>query len=302
MRKIKLEELRGSDLKAIELQGSLGEKQLSLKDTGINTKAFHYWKSNGLVSFVNDGNWVKISFVEYIWLKVLEAMRGFGCPVRVMQKIHYEQFIKAYEENLFERTLQENIAYYRSLSKIRGLTNEEKLYLQETEATLEDKSIVFILRTEVSYFYQKILECIIHERETGIVIYPDETYTMMGGNDDEVDLSRPHIFIPFSYFIAELFADKDKEAFVKRLGLLNDNERRVVEELRNNNVEKITITFDKVNRTLKKIEYDRSGLIEGDKAKEVMRLLGIRNYAGIKLSTRNGTTLSFTKTEKKFIE
>ena len=54
------------------------------------------------------------------------------------------------------------------------------------------------------------------------------------------------------------------------------------------------------SRKVTKIEYDKTGLMNGDKAKEVMRILGLKNYSTIQLKTRTGTSLSFTKTETKY--
>jgi len=302
MRQIPLSEIRGTDLRAVELQGSFLERNLKLRDTGIGSKTFHYWKMNGLISFIGNSTWAEINFVEYVWLKVLDTMRGFGCPIKLMQQIHEDQFIKAYEEDLGSRTLEENIAYYKSLQKIRKLDKDEQDRLDASLERSNDPFLKIGLRTEISYFYQILVACIVHGRETGIEIYPNGTYKMIRGEEDRDKLRRPHIHIPFSYYIAELFTDEDKLEFITKVGLVNADELRLIQELRKENVEKITITIDKESGKPKKIEYDRGGLIEGHKAKEVMRLLGLKNYSSIKLSTRNGTTLSFTKTDKKMIE
>jgi hypothetical protein len=302
MKQITLSEIRGNDLQAIELQGSLLERSLMLKYTGIGSKTFHYWKMNGLISSIGSSTWAEVNFVEYVWLKVLDTMRGFGCSIKLMKQIHEDQFIKAYEEDLSSRTLEENIAYYKSLQKIRKLNKDEQDRLDKSIELSKDPFLKLALRTEISYFYQILLECIVYGRDAGIEIYPDGSYKMIRSEEDRDKLRRPHIHIPFSYYVAELFTEKDKLEFITKAGLVNTDEQRLLQELHGKNVEKITITIDKESGKPKKIEYDRGGLIEGDKAKEVMRLLGLKNYSSIKLSTRNGTTLSFTKTEKKMIE
>lgn len=75
MKKIKLKEIQKNDLEGVALRGSLLEKNIKIRDTGFKSKSFHYWKMNGLISFVSDGKWAEISFIEYLWLKVLESMR-----------------------------------------------------------------------------------------------------------------------------------------------------------------------------------------------------------------------------------
>ena len=300
MKKIKLSKIQKNDLEGISLRGSLLERNIKLRDTDFKSKTFHYWKMNGLISFVAEGKWAEISFIEYLWLKVLESMRDFGCSINLMQKIYYDQFIKAYEEDLGKNTLIDNIAFLKSLSKIRDLDEHETLQLKHCEQTLNDPYINIILRTEISYFYQMVSKCIESGTEAGIVIYQDETYVMLGDNNMEVDKSRPHIYIPISHFIAELFIDEEKVNFINQLKLFSEDELRLVKELRNNNIERVTIVYDREARKVTKIEYDKTGLMNGDKAKEVMRILGLKNYSAIQLKTRTGTSLSFTKTETKY--
>ena len=300
MKKIKLEEIQKNDLNGLALLGSLLEKNMKLRDTDFSSKVFHYWKMNGLISFVAMGKWAEISFIEYLWLKVLESMRDFGCSIKLMQKIYYDQFIKAYEEDLSKKTLIDNIAFYKSLRKIRDLDEQETLRLEHCEQTLNDPFINIVLRTEISYFYQMVSMCIVNGLEAGITIYQDETYVMSGDKNVVVDKVRPHIYIPISHFIVELLIDEEKVKFVNQLKLFSEDELRLVKELRDNNVERVTIIYDREARKITKIEYDETGLMNGDKAKEVMRILGLRNYSAIQLKTRTGTSLSFTKTETKY--
>jgi hypothetical protein len=299
MKKIILQEIQKNDLQGVELRGSLLAKNIKFKDTGLNSKTFHYWKMNGLISFVGEGKWAEISFIEYLWLKVLESMRGFGCSLKLMQKIYYDQFLKAYEEDLNRKTLIDNIAYYKSIRKMRELDEYEKERLILSEQTLNDPLINIALRTEISYFYQLVSRCLETGTEVGIIIYQDETYAMLGDESELINRDKPHIYIPLSHFIADLFVDEEKVDFINQLKLFSADEIRLVKELRANNVEKVTITYDSEVRRVKKIEYDKTGLINGDKAKEVMRILGMQNYSGFKLKTRTGTSLSYTRTETK---
>lgn len=302
MKKISLSEIRRNDLKSIEIQGSLLAKELRVKDTGIDSKTFHYWKIHGLVGIVDKGKWARISFVEYVWLKVLESMREFGCSLKLMRRIFEDQFIKAYDDNLFERTLTDNVAYYYNLSKIRSLAPEEMQILELNKQTLNDPLLMMALRTEISYFYQMVLTSINNGVETGFIIYGDDTYAVMDGSENSIDFNKPYLFIPLSHFIAEILYEEEKEKFIEKTGLLNEQEIWILKELRNKNIEKLTITLDAKNGKVTKVEYDRTGLIEGSKAKEIMQKLGMQNYSSIKLSTRSGTTMTYNKTEKRFFK
>lgn len=302
MKNFSLSELRAGDLKSIELQGSLLVKNLKVGELAIDSKTFHYWKMNGLIGVVDKGKWARISFVEYVWLKALGSMRSFGCSLKLMQKIFEDQFIKAYETNLFKRTLEDNLAYYYNLSKIRPLDSKEAELIHAHEATLNDPLVMMALRTEISYFYQLILTTINKGVETGFVIYADQSYDVMDGSEKKIDFNRPYLFIPLSPLIAQIFDEEDKDDFINKTGVLNEQEMWIIKELRSENIEKLTITFNPQNGKMTKVEYDRTGLLDKNKSKEIMRQLGLQNYTTIKLSTRTGTTLSYNKTEKRYFK
>jgi hypothetical protein len=171
------------------------------------------------------------------------------------------------------------------------------------------------LRTEISYFYQFILTTINQGIETGIEIFEDESYQFFERNDQGEKPSsainikynsnfetRPHLYIPFSSLIAEILEEADKDDLIQHIGLISSDELRIIKELRNKNVNKIIISFDDKSRKPSKIELDSGGIIDGNKAKEIMRILGLSNYNSIKISTRSGTSLSFNRTVRKNFE
>lgn len=303
MKTISLPEIRINDLKAIELQGSLLAKNLRFKDLkDIDSKTFHYWKMNGLLGMVDKGKWAQVSFVEYTWIKVLQTMRQFNCSLKLMQNIYQNQFTKAYEENLYKKTLEDKLAYYYNIRKIRPLEPDEAELLLLHEDTLNNPLIMMALRTEISYFYQLMLTCINKGIETGFVIYADQTFDVLDGTNKEINFNKPYLLIPLSPLIATIFNEGDKAEFIQNTGVLNEQELWIIKELRNQNIEKLTIFFNSENKKISKVEFDSTKLLDENTSKDIMRQLGMQNYSSIKLSTRNGTTLTYNKTEKKYFK
>jgi hypothetical protein len=300
MKKISAKLLRERSMEGAAAQGGLLAKSLMLRDTGINPKAYHYWRTNGLVSLVEDSTWTEISFIEYLWLKILESMRGFGCPISLMRKIYYDQFLHAYEMNLAELNRKDKIAYYRGLSKIRPLESFEEEALKKLEEFEQDHLIGIFLRTQISFFYQLVIDCLERHQDLSLVIYPDETYEFTFDINAVRQSNRPHIFISLYYFISQMLEDEGKDDFVSKTGIFSEVEMHMIRELRNKNVDRIIISFHEDGR-VKNIDYDEKGLLQGEKVKEVMRILGLRNFDSVTLNIRNGTTLSFTKTGKNRI-
>ncbi len=79
--------------------------------------------------------------------------------------------------------------------------------------------------------------------------------------------------------------------------ILNEDERYVLTALRNKNIQEITIK--KSGEDIVRIDAANDGIISGGKAKEIKRILGLKNYEEIQISTRDEKTLCFKKKTKK---
>ena len=55
--------------------GKLMEGVFSVKESGIDSKIFHSWKLEDLLPTVPKGGWADLSFIDYLWLHILETMR-----------------------------------------------------------------------------------------------------------------------------------------------------------------------------------------------------------------------------------
>jgi hypothetical protein len=285
-------------------QGKLLDRVFRVKDTGINSKIFHTWKMAGILSTVDPGKWADLSFIEYLWLCTLESMRKFGCSLKLMKAIHEELFVRAYSENLGKKTLEENITFLKNLSKVRPLNNNEVEYLYHCENVFKDPYLLLYLEKEITYFYQLVVKCFTNNGEIGIIIFEDQTFntyqlvTNATEADENINRSKPHILIPISHYIKQFVAAEEKEQFLVKTGLLNRQEYEVMNQIRNKNVKEITIKFTDADHRIQRIDATESGIITGEKAKEIKQILGLKNYAGIELHTRDGMFLSFTRTTK----
>ena len=78
-----------------------------------------------------------------------------------------------------------------------------------------------------------------------------------------------------------------------------DEENKIINLIRDKNVKKLTITFNENNEPIK-FETEDSGIIQGEKAKQIKQILGLKNYSAIELKTRDGNTLSYTLGKREF--
>lgn len=88
---VKLEEF--IDTKSLdklsELYELLNEEKLSAKDTGVNYRVISHWDDKGIIRFSREHQEAnrKFSFVDFIWIKVVNELRAFGIQIPVIKKI-----------------------------------------------------------------------------------------------------------------------------------------------------------------------------------------------------------------------
>ena len=308
MEKIYPSELNGP--LSIELaikHGKLMEGVFSVKQSGIDSKIFHSWKLEELLPTVPKGGWADLSFIDYLWLHTLETMRKFGCSKKLMKDVCNTLFIEAYKIDLRKITLNEYVTHLTNLSKKRPLTNDEVAYLNACEAELNDPIKMAVTNYDFNYFAQLVLKCFTNNNEVGLVIFEDgrfNTYELtstLQKVSNPIDLSVPHLLIPITSIIKKFVVDEEKDQFLTTTGILNSQEYEVIKQIRNKNVNRLTITCD-YNNTINKIELEESGTINGNEAKRIIQHLGLKNYTGVKYDTRDGRTLSFAQTSKIFMD
>ena len=111
----------------------------------------------------------------------------------------------------------------------------------------------------------------------------------------DFDLTKPHIRLSIKFFLNEFIqSDELQKIFVPTI--LNANEKDVLKALRKKNT---SITIKKREGEIVRIVSTDEGTISDERAKEIRKILGLRNYEEITFSTRDDKTLTFTKTQKK---
>jgi len=261
-----------------------------------------YWRRNGLLPFFQKGKWnIEISFAQFMWLRVLDTLREFGMSIKPMAQTCEYFFKDAYDDNLpqknilgFKKTLEAKIS-------IGGPTEDEKILLAEYDRMLSDELLLYGLKFHINYFTNLITDCIKKEEDAGFLVFSNgKVVEYLGDNyfshrKKEIDLTKPHIKLSLRFFLNEFIQSDDlQKIFVPTI--LNANEKEVLKALRKKNT---TITIKKREGGTLNISSTDEGTISDDKAKEIRKILGLRNYEEITISTRDDKTLTFKKTRKK---
>jgi len=295
MQNLDINDIRSNLLESFEKMGSLLERSfIRLSEAGVDSKSYYYWKSKKLISNEMGRKWVELSGVEYVWIQILKTLQRYNCTIKTMQDVHYQLFTKAYEENLANRILVENINHFKKVSAERELTRNESAALDALLQFKDDQLLQNHLRGEISYLYHYIIKSFREGIEHYIILLENGEIKIT--HDSNMLYERtPMLILPLSNYICVLIMENQKESILTSSGFITEEEYSVIKAIRSNNANSITISFKREDKRIKKIECASSGILSEDKSREIMRILGIKNYSSISLKTRNGTTLSFEK-------
>jgi hypothetical protein len=279
------------------------ERIIPVSEVGIDKALIAYWRREGLLPFVEKGKWAKVSCVEAIWLMMLDSLRSFGVSTEVMNKMAHYFYERAYHDDLPKRNLLYNKDKLERLKTARALTKQEAFVLQDIEEKLKTPALLHALKWDVNYLSNLITESIRSKSEAAVLVFADGTIaqqvygamTSLPGNI--IDYSKPHITLSLQYFFQQFIDSEHLSQFLLLTHVYNEDEERVLREMRNKNVHTISIKMKKGKPWC--IDSEKNGEITGEEAREIRRFLGLKNYESITLNTRDEKTLTFKKTKKQ---
>ena len=266
-------------------------------------KILAFWRRNNLIPFIDSGSWLKISFAQLIWLRILDDLRDINFPVGKM-KIVCDYFFKdAYDDELPEKNLEFNRKLILN-KKLAGIqTEDDEDLLLVIENSLKDKTLLYILKFNVNYLTNLLLSVIGGKEDGYIYIYFDGRVVDKIGNgyvghkEINFDLNEPHIILSIGHYLKE-FINNEELSTLLIPQLLNDDEIKVLREMRRNNIKEITIRKFNDKKGIR-IESTKEGILSKDQAQQIKEILGMKNYERITIDTMDEKTLSFKMTRKK---
>ncbi|MEI8279599.1 MAG: hypothetical protein WCG87_07525 [Bacteroidota bacterium] len=267
-------------------------------------KSFPYWRKNKLLPFIPKGTWAKLSFAQLIWVRVLDTLRSFSYTVANTQKVCDYFFKDAYEDGLPKKNLADNKKALEKKALAGTITEEEQSMLSWIKSILADKALLYTLSFDINYLSNLINSCLSSSEDSGILIFLDGGVLEYIGSElinhrgESFDIEAPHIRLSLRHFLSE-FIDKEELSALVLPQLLNDNEKRVLKAIKERDVQEISIKIHDGN--VIKIESTKGGVVTGKEAAAIKKVLGMNNYEGIELITRDNGSLTFKKTKKRII-
>ena len=276
---------------------ALSKKQFLNRDLKISPRLHQQWKELGITPSVETATskgvkreWVKLDFVEFLWMKIVISLRELGYP--------YEDIKKAKEFLFTPHDL--GISMDRAKEDpelINGLLDH---YTKNTQSD-EMKTVLIealknpVIIDKISSLFSKqrpLLELIVFEAidkkksEIGIGFFEKGeclpfqwdllvTFDKWGAgiNKDDVlnnTIRKPHIYISVTKFIIDFIAEDDKRGRELIFSILNEEEKILLRELKNKDYKNITLNYDKGTDT-KIIKTEREKKIKESEIKDFIK-------------------------------
>lgn len=291
-----------------EFREFLFEKIVPVKDLKDNkgqplAKILAFWRRNGLIPYVNPGKWMGISFAQLIWIRILDDLRDINFPVEKM-KLLCDYFYKdAYGDDLPKKNMESNKKDILNRKSLGTQTEEDEYMLLHIENVFKYPVALTILKFDVNYLSNFIAATISNSEDGTIYIFFDGKVAEYIGQDFwghksfEPNFLEPHIKLTISHYLKEFIADNEIAKLLLPQ-LLNDDETKVLREMRRKNVKEITIYRHNEDKPMR-IESSMTGVVTAKNATEIMEMLGLKNYERITLETMDGNSLAFKVTRKR---
>lgn len=290
-----LDEFFGDVNKSQYLIEQLRKKVFVKTELDITYTDFYNWEKGELL-FKSDvkGKWKYFDYSEYVWIKIVQKLRGFGFSYDKILEIKDLMFVEISAKELF-RIAQENpnILINRKASGLLDVSAED--YENYTDT--------------VKYFEYFLLTTIVNSLDTSFLFFKDGDLTILpfsslileGYDEFNIDYSKylRHDFVSISLSkIISKFLSKGTEAFDRRThAILTPEEKRIFYIVRKelSDIKRISIRFDD----------SEPDIIEVDKVKKVqvesrlMDHITKGEYCSIHMEVVNGKPIHFKKTTKR---
>jgi hypothetical protein len=308
-----------------QLYTKLSQKQFLARDLGLSARTYQQWKELNITPPAEqekkDGQkreWVKLDFVEYIWMKMVISLRELGYPYAdistardyLFEKVDLasnklipadnpdiaRQFIDVYAGDQLSGPLKgvmEELIQLPEVAKIIGnlfASSRKRLDLILFEA-INNKQM------EIGIGFFEGGECIPFNWNLFVTV---ENWNNDHNKEDLLNdtIRRPHLYISITRLIMEFITEAEKEGRELAVALLNKDELAVLRELRNKEWKNITINFDK-HKGSRIIKTEKETTIKDSEVKDFIKNFMFANDSEMHLKKTNNGELIINATRKK---
>ncbi len=303
------------------------EKKIPLKPLDVSSRAYFNWKVEGLLNEeqyserVNDDDLQKkkvfLNVFDALWILIIKELRRLSIDLKTIYELKQFMFTPVKKDN--DKVTQFTKEDFMSFM----LSRVPEEYHEAFHKELADKSIdaifamakesgamvafnyIGILLTNVLLLHKAVSLVIIKETNTSeldFLIVANNNKATAKEKEDLYKLYATHfskdtlINIPILPLVSRLFEDQNFDKYCIAFGLFNSHEKKLLKALNDDRCKKISI-----------IKYDSDNIIfditkeidvKGDTAKEIRKILGLKQYEKVEVTYRNDKHVVIKNTQR----
>lgn len=292
----------------------LTSRKAMVSITGISARNLYSWKEKGLIDDDEDisggKNWTRINIYDFVWLKILLIARNIGISIsdllELKEMVNYDTIkliLSLDDEDLqfFEKEIIKEYKDEEGKIEIKKTLATIKKYKTELQELYEEENPEY--KHLMNYLGTCIKETVIHHHHINLYIVRDEfkvnfLFATEKDAHNLIDFKLlPHSVIPIYPIVMEFLGNPKNEKNLEPWGLINRNEKKIIDAIRKNDFKEITIKRNDGNSDLI-IEATYEQNIMHEKAKEFRQLLCMKDYTEISVKYRNDKHLVIKQKKK----
>jgi hypothetical protein len=302
----------------------LTEKKIPLKPLDIHPRLYFNWKKEGLLNeTVNEDEIdpkrrkVFLNVFDALWILIIKELRNLNIDLKTILELKKFLFsvvqldnekLAQFSKEDFINSLLENIPFeYHEAVRLEFAEKsiEALIDMIDEEMVIAFKYIGSLL-TDVLLLHKAVSLVIIKEKassELDFVIVKNNSNATVEEKNELYEIYSKHlsndilINIPILSLVNKLFEDENLEKYCVGFGLFNSNEKKLLKALHDDSCKKISIMkYDSGNITF---DFTKEIDIKGDNAKEIRKILGLKQYEKVELTYRNDKHLVIKNTKRE---
>ena len=282
-----------------QIMGSLTDRKLSVKDTGIDRKLLYTWKKEKIVPFADADGWRRFNAIELCWLKLVVKFRSVGLSLDKIRNLKDFFFDDSFLDEVIvdlkkienQNTINFNLLKKNLIDANGKFTEDAKKELKKIEASRFSFLLMnmFMERANMYLYFDSTgkIECIDMNEYTNIIDF-HKIFDLI--TEESV------VLINIRKVITDIIGSE--EEFEKKSTLSNLISEPSIDLVKNlfieNNVKEVTIRVTENGRPTVLLKKEM-GISELQKEIRNLNKKGI--FKDVFLKTRDGNVQYFEQTE-----
>jgi len=271
------------DTRSFDAMGSLmdtiSKERLSSKTLGVSYRTICHWDEKGIIRFSRQNSEAnrKYSFVDYVWVKVVEELRSFGVELRIIQKIVNEIYSPIPIKDIFGM-IAENQSTVESLTTDNPSEKEEFLeFLKSGEYKEADFSG---LEKQFNYLHLLVAEIITTKKPVSIIVFKNGDWFPYIKENEHLyseDLLykkeyESQVSVSLTNLVFNFMLEENMNEFSREVNLLTLQEINILNIVAKGDFKKITVLYKSKKNPPTEILNSKNA------QRELMKLFRKKNY------------------------